>query len=175
MPRGPKNAGADERRYEHKIPSRDEILAAMEQAGQPLTLEALAPGFGIRTEQHRRALEARMRAMVRDGQLLRNRADEYCLTGHLDVVTGKVLAHRDGFGFLRPDDGSDDLYLAAREMQLLVGRRSHRRARQRHGRGAAKAMSSRFSRAARRASSGTFAASAASTSCSRAANRGPRC
>src|SRR6187551_623839 len=120
MPRGPKNAGgAVERRYEHKIPSRDEILAAMEKAGKPLTLEALAPGFGIRTEQHRRALEARMRAMVRDGQLLRNRADEFCLTGHLDVVTGKVLAHRDGFGFLRPDDGSDDLYLAAREMQLL--------------------------------------------------------
>ncbi len=119
MPRGPKNAGGGERRYEHQIPSREQILAAMEQAGQPLTLEALAPGFGIRTEQHRRALEARMRAMVRDGQLLRNRADEFCLTGHLDVVTGKVLAHRDGFGFLRPDDGSDDLYLAAREMQLL--------------------------------------------------------
>ncbi len=118
MPRGPKNASG-EHRYEHKIPSRDEILAAMEQAGQPLKLESLAPRFGIRTEQHRRALEARMRAMVRDGQLLRNRADEYCLTGHLDVVTGKVLAHRDGFGFLRPDDGSDDLYLAAREMHLL--------------------------------------------------------
>ena len=120
MPRGPKNADADgERRYEHKIPSRDEILAAMEQDGQPLKLEVLAPRFGIRTEQHRRALEARMRAMVRDGQLLRNRADEYCLTGHLDVVTGTVLAHRDGFGFLRPDDGSSDLYLEARQMKLL--------------------------------------------------------
>jgi ribonuclease R len=118
VPRGPKDAGG-ERRYEHKIPSRDQILAAMEQVGQPLKLEALAPRFGIRTEQHRRALEARMRAMVRDGQLLRNRADEYCLTGHLDVVTGTVLAHRDGFGFLRPDDGSADLYLAAREMQIL--------------------------------------------------------
>jgi ribonuclease R len=119
MPRSPKGADTREERYEHKIPSREAILAAMEQDGQPLTLEALAPRFGIRTEQHRRALEARMRAMVRDGQLLRNRADEYCLTGHLDVVTGKVLAHRDGFGFLRPDDGSPDLYLAAREMQIL--------------------------------------------------------
>jgi ribonuclease R len=120
MPRGPKSHGdSGEPRYEHKIPSRDQILAAMEKAGQPLKLEALAPDFGIRTEQHRRALENRLRAMVRDGQLLRNRADEFCLTGHLDVITGKVLAHRDGFGFLRPDDGSDDLYLAAREMQLL--------------------------------------------------------
>jgi ribonuclease R len=120
MPRGPKNGRpSGERQYEHKIPSREQILSAMEQAGQPLKLIALAPRFGIRTEQHRRALEARMRAMVRDGQLLRNRADEYCLTRHLDVVTGTVLAHRDGFGFLRPDDGSDDLYLEARQMQLL--------------------------------------------------------
>ncbi len=119
MPRGPKNADAGERRYTHKIPSREQILAEMEQAKQPLTLEALAPRFGIRTEQHRRALENRLRAMVRDGQLLLNRADEFCLTGHLDLVTGTVLAHRDGFGFLRPDDGGDDLYLAAREMQVL--------------------------------------------------------
>jgi ribonuclease R len=116
-PHRPQHSG--QRQYEHKIPSRDEILAAMEKAGAPLALEALAPRFGIHTEQHRRALEARLRAMVRDGQLLRNRANEFCLTGHLDVVAGVVLAHRDGFGFLRPDDGSADLYLSAREMQTL--------------------------------------------------------
>jgi ribonuclease R len=119
MARPPHSEGAGERQYQHQIPSREEILAAMEKAGQPLVLEALAPRFGIKTEQHRRALEARLRAMVRDGQLLRNRADEFCLTGHLDVVPGTVLAHRDGFGFLRPDDGSADLYLSAREMQTL--------------------------------------------------------
>jgi len=120
MPRPPhRQHGAEQRPYKHEIPSRDEILAAMEKAGQPLKLEALAPRFGIRTEQHRRALENRLRAMVRDGQLLRNRADEFCLTRHLDVVTGTVIAHRDGFGFLRPDDGSDDLYLSARSMQML--------------------------------------------------------
>jgi ribonuclease R len=116
-PHRPKATG--QRHYEHKIPSRDEILAAMERAGAPLSLEALAPGFDIHTEQHRRALEARLRAMVRDGQLLRNRANEFCLTGHLDVIAGIVLAHRDGFGFLRPDDGTADLYLSAREMQTL--------------------------------------------------------
>ena len=120
MPRPPRDADRKgERRYEHQIPSRDEILKAMEQAGQPLLLEALAPRFGIKTEQHRRALEARLRAMVRDGQLLRNRADEFCLTRHLDVVAGVVIAHRDGYGFLKPDDGTDDLYLSAREMQTL--------------------------------------------------------
>jgi ribonuclease R len=116
-PRGDDRTG--ERRYTHQIPSREEILAAMEKVGAPVALIALAPRFGIRTEQHRRALEARLRAMVRDGQLLRNRANEFCLTGHLDIVTGTVKAHRDGFGFLHPDDGTDDLYLSAREMQVL--------------------------------------------------------
>ncbi|HLF11475.1 MAG TPA: ribonuclease R, partial [Gammaproteobacteria bacterium] len=75
--------------------------------------------FEISGDQHQRALEQRLKAMVRDGQLIRNRAREFCLTRHLDLVTGTVQAHRDGFGFLRPDDGSDDIYLPSREMQVL--------------------------------------------------------
>src|SRR4029077_15588904 len=108
-----------ERRYEHQIPSRDDISRLMEQAGRPLTLEALASRVDIHTDQHRRALEARLRAMVRDGQLLFNRAREYCLVRHLDLVTGKVQAHRDGFGFLTPDEGGDDIYPPPREMRTL--------------------------------------------------------
>jgi ribonuclease R len=118
-PPGDRDSLQQERRYEHQIPSRDEISRMMEQAGRPLTLEAIAPRFEIDTEQHRRALETRMRAMVRDGQLLLNRKREYCLVRHLDLVTGIVQAHRDGFGFLTPDEGGDDIYLSAREMRSL--------------------------------------------------------
>ncbi|HVS25468.1 MAG TPA: ribonuclease R [Gammaproteobacteria bacterium] len=121
MTRSPRDGSQpeQERRYEHQIPSRDEISRLMEQAGRPLTLEALGSRFEIHTDQHRRALEARLRAMVRDGQLLFNRAREYCLTRHLDLVAGTVHAHRDGFGFLTPDEGGDDVYLSAREMRSL--------------------------------------------------------
>ncbi|HEX7080215.1 MAG TPA: ribonuclease R [Gammaproteobacteria bacterium] len=108
-----------ERRYEHPIPSRDEICSAMEQAEGPMTLQALARRFGIKGDAHSRALENRLKAMVRDGQLIRNRAREFCLTRRLDLVTGVVLAHRDGYGFLRPDDGSDDVYLPPRDMRAL--------------------------------------------------------
>ena len=107
---------ARESKYEHPIPSREEILKVMEAMGRPLVLVSLAEQFGIRTEPHRRALENRLRAMVRDAQLLRNRAKAYCLTRHLDLVTGRVQAHRDGYGFLIPDDESEDIYLSAREM-----------------------------------------------------------
>lgn len=91
----------------------------MEQVGTPLALDELAGRFEIRGDEHQRALENRLRAMVRDGQLIRNRARNFCLVRHLDLVTGTVLAHREGYGFLRPDDGSDDLYLSGREMRQL--------------------------------------------------------
>jgi ribonuclease R len=112
-------APGPEPRYKHTIPSRDELLAALDKEPGPLSLEALGGKFEIRTEQHLHALEQRLKAMVRDGQLLRNRAREFCLVRALDLVTGRVQAHRDGFGFLRPDDRSDDIYLSGREMRTL--------------------------------------------------------
>ncbi|MBN1239395.1 MAG: hypothetical protein JXB36_12905, partial [Gammaproteobacteria bacterium] len=54
-----------ERQYEHPIPSRDAISAMMEQAGGPLTLPALAGRFDIHGDKHQRALENRLKAMVR--------------------------------------------------------------------------------------------------------------
>ena len=57
--------------------------------------------------------------MARDGELLVNRANEYCLIERLPVVVGTVSGHRDGFGFLAPDDGGDDLFLPYREMRML--------------------------------------------------------
>jgi len=111
-----------ERRYQHSIPSRNDIAAVMESAGQPLTLAALATKLRIKPGSPSESLQKRLRAMVRDGQLLRNRAREYCLTRDLDLVTGVIQAHRDGFGFLAPDDGSEDVYLAASEMSSLWNR-----------------------------------------------------
>ena len=41
----------------------------------------------------------------RAGQILENRRGEFCLTAKLDLVTGTVSGHRDGFGFVVRDDG----------------------------------------------------------------------
>ena len=57
--------------------------------------------------------------MVRDGQLLRNRREAFCLVNKRDLVAGRVIGHPDGFGFVKPDDGGDDLYLYPKEMRAL--------------------------------------------------------
>ena len=37
-----------------------------------------------------------------------------------ELVEGRVIAHRDGYGFLARDDGGEDVFLPAREMQGLM-------------------------------------------------------
>jgi ribonuclease R len=107
-------------KYENPIPSRELILQLIEHAGRPLRREEIAEAFSLEDEDQLEALRRRLRAMERDGQLLFNRGKKYCLVNNEDLIAGRVIGHADGFGFLKPDDGSDDLYLSPREMNPLL-------------------------------------------------------
>jgi ribonuclease R len=114
------HAEREARRYERPIASRELILLRLTDFGAPMTGDEIAGDLGLVEHQDREALRRRLAAMVRDGQLVRNRRDGYCLVNERDLVRGRVVAHPDGFGFLRPDDGSRDLFLSPREMRVLV-------------------------------------------------------
>ena len=107
-------------KYENPIPSRELILQFIEHAGKPLSRVDIAEAFSLENEDDLEALRRRLRAMERDGQLLFNRAQQYCLVNNKDLIVGRIIGHADGFGFVRPDDGSDDLYLSPREMNPLL-------------------------------------------------------
>jgi ribonuclease R len=107
-------------KYENPIPSRELILQLIEETGKPLRRQQIAKQFGLETADALEALRRRLRAMERDGQLVFNRRQKYCLVNSQDLIAGRVLGHADGFGFLKPDDGSDDLFLSPREMKSLM-------------------------------------------------------
>ncbi len=113
------DAAREAARYEHPVPSRKYLLAYLEKLGTPIGGGRLARKFSLDAEQ-KIAFKARLQAMVRDGQLLRNRRGDYCLAKKLQLVPGRVSAHRDGFGFLIPDEGEEDVFLSAREMRALM-------------------------------------------------------
>ena len=68
----------------------------------------------------REAFAGRLAAMERDGQVLTNRKGELCVVAKLDLVVGIVQGHADGFGFLVPEDGGEDLFLSPREMHKVL-------------------------------------------------------
>lgn len=107
-------------KYSKPIPSRELILHLIEQNGKPLARDEIASHFMLTEEDDLEALRRRLRAMERDGQILFNRQKKYCLVNNRDLIAGRVLGHADGFGFIRPDDGSADLFLSPREMRALM-------------------------------------------------------
>lgn len=107
-------------KYENPIPSRELILQLIERSGRPLRRKEIAKTFSLVEEDQLEALRRRLRAMERDGQLIFNRAQQYCLVNSRDLIAGRIIGHADGFGFIKPDDGSDDLFLSPREMDQLM-------------------------------------------------------
>ena len=105
--------------YEHPLPSREFILQILAEQGAPVSDEELLQLLLI--EAHEEELFARrLRAMERDGQIMRNRKRAICVMEKLDLVKGKVQGHPDGFGFLIPEDGSADMFLSEKEMHKVL-------------------------------------------------------
>ena len=108
------------RTYQHPVPGRGALLDHLRDAGRPQTIEVLMQDLGLKGERTRGALLDTLDRMVRAGQIIRNRRDEYCLAEKLELAAGMVSGHRDGFGFVIREDGDDDVYLSAREMRSLI-------------------------------------------------------
>jgi ribonuclease R len=100
-------------------PTREEILDALRTADAPLTPTELGDRLGV-PPRHAGLFEQRIVAMEREGQLLPNRKGVLLLASRLDLVAGRIMGHRDGFGFLVPDAGGPDLFLPPREMQKAM-------------------------------------------------------
>ena len=114
------HADREAQRYARPIPSREAILALLEERGEMLTEARIAEALKIDDEADLEALRKRLGAMVRDGQLLLGRRGGYAPTQKLDLIAGVVLANAEGYGFLRPDEGGDDLYLSPQQMRVVM-------------------------------------------------------
>ena len=118
------HAEREARRYEHPIPSREAILALLAERGSLLREDEIADALGLHDAERREALDKRLRAMLRDGQLLQSRRGGLAPAERIGLIAGTVLANAEGYGFLRPDEGGDDLYLSPAQMrQVLHGDR----------------------------------------------------
>jgi ribonuclease R len=113
-------AAREARKYERPVPSRELVLSVMSEQPGPLTLNELLECLNVVDADDSDALARRLKAMERDGQVVRNRRDGYLPVDDSDLVRGRVIGHPDGFGFLVPDDAGDDLFLSPREMRVLM-------------------------------------------------------
>ncbi|WP_226704044.1 ribonuclease R [Microbulbifer elongatus] len=106
----------DAEKYSHPIPAREFIMSLLEKNKKKLDREQLAKVLHLSGDQQKEALRRRLRAMERDGQILFDHGKGYSLVKPEDLVSGRVIGHPDGFGFLSSDDSAEDLFLSDNEM-----------------------------------------------------------
>ena len=80
------HADREASRYEKPIASREYILEVITAADRPLKHGSLMELLKIDSEEGAEALRRRLGAMVRDGQLVRNRRDCFALADQFDLV-----------------------------------------------------------------------------------------
>jgi ribonuclease R len=112
------HAAREAERYAEPIASREAILELLESCEGPQTAEEIAAhlNLGDRID----ILGRRLGAMVRDGQLVQNRRGGFAPVRHTSLIAGTVIANPEGFGFLKPEEGGDDLFLPPFEMRKVM-------------------------------------------------------
>ena len=100
-------------------PSRQAILDTLAEEGAPLGIEQLIERLQV-PDEALVGMRRRVAAMQRDGQILAGRKGALMLVSRIDLIPGRVSGHRDGFGFMLPDDGSPDIFLPPREMAKVM-------------------------------------------------------
>jgi ribonuclease R len=106
-------------RYEFPLPSREYITQILTDEGRPVSFVELLQLLDI-VESERDMFQRRLGAMQREGQVLRNRKEAYLLPERASLTPGKVQGHPDGYGFLVPDVGGDDIFLDQHQMSKVM-------------------------------------------------------
>lgn len=113
------HAKRESKKYDNPIASREFILDVLDNAVGPLTHHQLCEQLTITDVDQQEALRRRLLAMERDGQVHSNRKQAYARVSKFDLIRGRILAHKDGYGFLVPVDNSGDIYLPYRQMRQV--------------------------------------------------------
>ncbi|HEY6839469.1 MAG TPA: ribonuclease R, partial [Geobacteraceae bacterium] len=95
--------------------SKEAILRAVRsQRGEPLPFRELMQLFGV--DKGRRArFKDFIDGLVDSGELVRLKGNLLtAAAGASDVIAGRLVTHRDGYGFVTPEEGGEDIFIPAR-------------------------------------------------------------
>jgi ribonuclease R len=110
----------EKEKYENPVASREYLLELLTKAKKPLSFLEFCHLLNAEDEDSRIGIQRRLRAMEREGQIEFNRDKKYAKLKLEELIQGRVIGHRDGFGFLKRDDGEKDLFIHNAQMSTVL-------------------------------------------------------
>ncbi len=99
--------------------TQNKILSVMTEAGRPFSFKELTQTFQVKREK-KDEFKRFLRDLVRDGSLVKIRGGRYGLPSKMNLVTGELSTHPDGYGFVSPEGGEEDVFINPRKLNAAM-------------------------------------------------------
>ncbi len=131
--------GRKRRRPPRRPPGDQQIIIAFQKAARPLLPAELHQLLNL-TPTQTGAVDQKVEQLVARGDLVSLKGGRYGLAEKMNLVVGDISVHPDGYGFVTPEGGGQDIYLTGVNLKeawhgdRVVVRIEGRRGRRREGR-----------------------------------------
>ncbi len=98
--------------------SKKNILSFLKAQDGAIHFAGILREFGGRHVKHE--LKRMLDDMANDGELARFKGNSYALTTAVKSIRGKLSTHRDGYGFVTPEGGGEDIFIPQRDMKSAM-------------------------------------------------------
>ncbi|KAF7788380.1 ribonuclease R [Pseudoalteromonas rubra] len=110
----------EQEKYDNPVPSREFILDHIQKSNNKTNFNQLCQDLKVFEDERQIAFKRRLRAMERDGQLFFNKFKCYVIPTDDGLVKGRVIGHRDGFGFLEVEGEAKDWFITKYQMDRVL-------------------------------------------------------
>lgn len=110
----------ENRKYVNFIPCIKKILFLLKSSKDLINQKKIEKIFNINSQEGKKTLRRRLKLMVKNGQIIYTYDHHYIILENEKIVQGKVIGHRDGYGFLRTEKFKDDIWLSIEQMKLCI-------------------------------------------------------
>ncbi len=98
--------------------TKKHILALFKQRDEAIHFTSLLRDFGGR--HVKRELKNMLEDMADDGELVRLKGNSYALPGKVKTTRGRISVHRDGYGFVTPEGGGEDIFIPSKLLKSAL-------------------------------------------------------
>ena len=111
---------SEKKRYKNPIPSREWIIQTLAEFNAPISIEQLKKLLKLKDKDAALAFTKRLSAMVRDGQLLKNRNNDYVLVKQMGLCRGNIHYGKDRQPYLFDDDTQKKMSISGYQLTELL-------------------------------------------------------
>ena len=98
--------------------TKKHILSHFKQQEGAIPFDALLRALGGR--HIKRELKNMLEDMAEEGELIRLKGNSYSLPGKMKTTRGRISVHRDGYGFVTPEGGGEDIFIPSKFLKSAL-------------------------------------------------------